>query len=339
MPTDHARHAWVDIAKGICIIAVVGLYATHELVRAFGSAGWLTPWTAFAKPFRMPDFFLLSGLFLATVIDRPWKRYLDTKAVHYAYFLVLWVTLIYLFDVFVLQLAPHGEGAVRILKIYVWTLLIPDHMLWFIQTLPAYFIVTRLLRAVPPWLLWGIALVLQVAGWKVGFKPVENFNQYYVFFLTGHFAAAWVHRLADQAARHRTWTVALVIIWCIVNQAAVSAGWAGRPGWEVLFGFVGIAAIVSLSSLLAGGAVGAWIGRAGAHSIVIYLGFYIPMMLFIVLLKRFDQHWNAHLLAVVTVLVGILAPALLYRLSAGTPLRYLFERPRWAYLPGTARVR
>jgi len=25
---------------------------------------------AFAKPFRMPDFFLISGLFLARVIDR-----------------------------------------------------------------------------------------------------------------------------------------------------------------------------------------------------------------------------------------------------------------------------
>jgi uncharacterized membrane protein YcfT len=26
---------------------------------------------AFAKPFRMPDFFLISGLFLARVIGRP----------------------------------------------------------------------------------------------------------------------------------------------------------------------------------------------------------------------------------------------------------------------------
>ena len=47
----------------------------------------------FAKPFRMPDFFLISGLFLARVIDRDWRTYIDRKVVHFAYFYVLWVTI------------------------------------------------------------------------------------------------------------------------------------------------------------------------------------------------------------------------------------------------------
>ena len=41
----------------------------------------------------MPDFFLISGLFLAARIDRPWPAYLDTKVVHFAYFYVLWVNI------------------------------------------------------------------------------------------------------------------------------------------------------------------------------------------------------------------------------------------------------
>ena len=52
---------------------------------------------AFAKPFRMPDFFLISGLFLARVIDRDWRDYLDRKVVHFAYFYVLWVTIQFAF--------------------------------------------------------------------------------------------------------------------------------------------------------------------------------------------------------------------------------------------------
>ena len=52
---------------------------------------------AFAKPFRMPDFFLISGLFLALVIDRDWRTYLDRKVVHFAYFYVLWVTIQFAF--------------------------------------------------------------------------------------------------------------------------------------------------------------------------------------------------------------------------------------------------
>jgi hypothetical protein len=52
---------------------------------------------AFAKPFRMPDFFLISGLFLARVIDWNWHDYLDKKVVHFAYFYALWVTIQFAF--------------------------------------------------------------------------------------------------------------------------------------------------------------------------------------------------------------------------------------------------
>ena len=41
----------------------------------------------------MPDFFLISGLFLASRIDRPWRDYLDSKVLHFAYFYVLWMTI------------------------------------------------------------------------------------------------------------------------------------------------------------------------------------------------------------------------------------------------------
>ena len=55
--------------------------------------GFMHAVVEFAKPFRMPDFFLISGLFLAVVIDRDWRTYLDRKVVHFAYFYVLWVTI------------------------------------------------------------------------------------------------------------------------------------------------------------------------------------------------------------------------------------------------------
>ena len=41
----------------------------------------------------MPDFFLISGLFLAQVIDRDWRTYLDRKVVHFAYFYLLWTAI------------------------------------------------------------------------------------------------------------------------------------------------------------------------------------------------------------------------------------------------------
>src|SRR5882724_3749921 len=85
-----ARIDWVDYAKGICIVMVVMMHSVLGVELAAGQTGFMHPLVAFAKPFRMPDFFLISGLFLSVVIDRDWRTYLDRKVVHFAYFYLLW---------------------------------------------------------------------------------------------------------------------------------------------------------------------------------------------------------------------------------------------------------
>src|SRR6195952_1077847 len=87
------RIDWVDYAKGICIVMVVMMHSVLGVEAAAGQTGFMHILVAFAKPFRMPDFFLVSGLFLRIVIDRDWRTYLDRKVVHFAYFYVLWVTI------------------------------------------------------------------------------------------------------------------------------------------------------------------------------------------------------------------------------------------------------
>ena len=73
------RMAWVDIAKGVSIILVVMMYAAYNTGRHTGDIGFLHYVIAFATPFRMPEFFLISGLFPSTVIARPWLRYADRR--------------------------------------------------------------------------------------------------------------------------------------------------------------------------------------------------------------------------------------------------------------------
>src|SRR5450432_940146 len=90
---NDGRIDWVDYAKGFCIIFVVMMHSTLGVEAAVGSNGWLHPLVEFARPFRMPDFFMISGLFLAQVIDRDWRTYLDRKVVHFFYFYLLWMTI------------------------------------------------------------------------------------------------------------------------------------------------------------------------------------------------------------------------------------------------------
>ena len=70
MPVN-TRIDWVDYAKGICIVLVVLMHSTLGVEKAAGSESWLNPFIDWARPFRMPDFFLISGLFLANRIGRP----------------------------------------------------------------------------------------------------------------------------------------------------------------------------------------------------------------------------------------------------------------------------
>ena len=91
--THDGRVDWVDYAKGFCIVFVVVMHSTLGVEAARAKDGWLHGLVEFARPFRMPDFFLISGLFLARVIDRDWREFLDRKVAHFAYFYLLWMTL------------------------------------------------------------------------------------------------------------------------------------------------------------------------------------------------------------------------------------------------------
>ena len=88
---DGGRVPWVDAAKGVCIILVVMMHATLGVGEAMGGEGFMHDVVAFARPFRMPDFFLVSGLFLSRVIDRGWRGYADKRVVHFLYFYLLWL--------------------------------------------------------------------------------------------------------------------------------------------------------------------------------------------------------------------------------------------------------
>ena len=135
-----SRVEWVDYAKGICILLIIMLHSTLGVEAAIGEEGWLNPVAAFAKPFRMPDFFLIAGLFLARAIDRDWRHYLDKKVVHYVYFYILWLILNFAFKApsMATELGWGGVG-----ELFLLSFIEPFGVLWFIYVLPIFSIRSR----------------------------------------------------------------------------------------------------------------------------------------------------------------------------------------------------
>ena len=142
---------------------------------------------AFAKPFRMPDFFLISGLFLSRVIDRDWRTYLDRKVVHFVYFYVLWVTIQFAFKAPGLR-AEHGWPASPAL--YLEAFMEPFGTLWFIYLLPVFFVVTKLhARRIPQIVVWLVAAALEIVPIETGWTMIDEFAARFVYFYTGYILA------------------------------------------------------------------------------------------------------------------------------------------------------
>src|SRR2546421_12486111 len=131
-----SRVDWIDYAKGFCIIMVVMMHSTLGVEKAVGADGWMHAFVAFAKPFGMPDFFMISGLFLARVIDRDWSTYLDNKVVHFAYFYVLWLTIQFAFKAPGIA-AEVGTGGA--FEAYLVSFIEPFGAIWVIYLLPIFF--------------------------------------------------------------------------------------------------------------------------------------------------------------------------------------------------------
>ena len=156
--SKDGRIDWVDYAKGFCIIFVVMMHSTLGVEKhaaesglvSEGTVGWMNTIVTFAQPFRMPDFFLISGLFLGLVIARSWLRYFDRKVVHFAYFYVLWLAVQFAFRS--IGWIGDGLGPFDIVGKFGLALIEPYGTLWFIYMLPVMFLITRLLRNISWWM-------------------------------------------------------------------------------------------------------------------------------------------------------------------------------------------
>jgi len=330
------RVDWADYAKGFCIIMVVMMHATLGVEEAAGREGFMHALVAFAKPFRMPDFFLISGLFLARVIDRDWRTYLDRKVVHFAYFYVLWVTLQFAVKAPYFA-AANGWGYVA--EQYALAFIEPFGTLWFIYLLPIFFVVTKAARAAPPVLIWLIAAALQVARIDTGWTAIDEFAGRLVYFYTGYLMAARVFALAATVQAHPVRAMLGLALWAVVNGVLVFAGLAGLPLVSLALGLLGAAAVVCLSALMAKAKLFDPVRYCGQHSIVIYLAFFLPMAATRTLLVKTSIIPDVGAMAIVITAAGVVGALALWRAVRNTRANFLFERPdlfRIAPRPGAA---
>jgi uncharacterized membrane protein YcfT len=318
------RVDWVDYAKGICIVMVVMMHSVLGVEAAAGQTGFMHAVVMFAKPFRMPDFFLISGLFLSLVIDRDWRTYLDRKVVHFAYFYVLWVTIQFGFK------APGfatEAGWAHVGVEYLESFIEPFGTLWFIYLLPIFFVVIKLTRNFSPILVWVIAAALEAAHVATGWTVIDEFCARFVYIYSGYLFADYVFALSDRARAHPMGALAGLALWALVNGGLVASSYSELPIVSLTLGLAGACAIITMGTLLARMHWLNFLRFCGKHSIVIYLAFFLPMASTRTLLLKTGIIPDIGMVSLITTVVGVAGALLIWRAALAMHANFLFERP------------
>ena len=344
--SDRSRVLWVDYGKGWCIVLVVMMHSTLGVGLSIGETGWLHEIVAFAKPFRMPDFFVISGLFLGRIIDQPWRVFLDKRVVHFVYFYALWFLASLVLKSG--ELGLHDPGS--FLGAYLWGFVEPFSSLWFIQILPFFFVAMRLCKRlpIPVILIAGTALhvlaafypdggIYSLSSNMTGFTTLDSFALFFVYFATGHIFRDRIFAFAKAAGAHPRAAVLGLALWAVFEEISVQVGLPQIPGMTLIYGFAGATAVITLATLLARADSIPWLAYCGRHSLVVYLSFFIPMAASRVFLLKMGWIDDVGLLSLIVTIVAVAGPLLLDAAVRNTPFSFLYDRPAWARLKPAPR--
>lgn len=323
MHADTGRAAWADFAKGLTIILVVMMHSTLGVELALGKSQVMGDIVAFARSFRMPLFFAISGLFAAAALNRSWLKFADAKLVHFAYFYVLWSVL----QIGVrLALAGHGQHDV---SWYQFALIpvSPFGTIWFIYILPLFFLTARFCRALPPFLVFGAALVMSLLQTQSGWIVADSYTKYLVFFLGGLYAGPWIKTLAAWAKNRVLGVVGLCLAFVAANLQVMAWGQVEHPAFALVMGFLGAVTIICLSALVGASRAFAPVRYCGQNSLAIYVAFTFPMVAARILGSKTGLITDPDLLSVFVLTTAVAGALAMAWTARRVGITFLFDRP------------
>jgi uncharacterized membrane protein YcfT len=219
------------------------------------------------------------------------------------------------------------HGAVEALRLYLVAMIDPFGSLWFIYLLPIFFVTVRLLRRAPPLLVWLAAAALEVAPIETTWVVIDEFAARFVYFYSGYLLMAYVMRFAEAAGSHAGRALLFVMLSAIVNGAFVLSGYADLAFVSLVLGYLGAAALIAASVLLAQRQWLQALRYCGQHSLAIYLSFFLPVAIARTASLRFGVVTDIGTISLLVTIAGVLGAVLIYRLLRGGKTRFLFERP------------
>jgi uncharacterized membrane protein YcfT len=342
---DNKRQSWIDYDRGISIILVTYRHAYEMLLNAglsfskFPTIGYVN---VFLFGFRMPLFFITSGIFLSSSLEKKGlKAYNYSRFQNILYPMFIWGVL-----QISLQVAFSGYTNFSHQSLdYFWLIVDPRrtgqfwylHTLFFVGMLYAFLKIklsfTSIMQLPVGILMYITVAVIRQKGIYLGFAM--DILQYYVFFALGDLISNTIRKKENN--RYFESIVLLFIllpVFCLVqyNFAAINIQQGSNyyvehkmPLFFVVIALVGCALSINISFLLGKYNLLGYLRIIGYHSIHIYCMQIILMAATRTLLLSAFDNTPAPLVLIIIIVAGLMLPILAYNMLMKLNCWWLFS--------------
>ncbi|UAY51327.1 acyltransferase family protein [Ferruginibacter albus] len=354
--TKPGRLTWIDYARGIAIILVLyrhvfeGIKASGISVEKYIS---LEHANIMFFSFRMPLFFIVSGIFVAgSLAKRGLADFAVTKVktILYPYFLWggLQITLQLVFSKYV--------NAQRSPVDYLYLLYLPRKVeqFWYLYALfnvsviyafvKAKFKLTAFQNIIIGAILFYVSSIIYVFHYGAALGFVLDILHYYLFFAIGDAISSFMN---DRKNFHwfESWKTLLVLLVPFIisqvyflhqsisyamqdNDTRYESFEYKEPLVYILIAMIGCAFIACIAFMLQKSKTLNWLQFLGRHSLYIYVSHVIVFASLRVVLTKALHIYNVPVLLLSGIIAGGIVPILLYQLSKRLNMDWLFSLER-----------
>ncbi|MGX5819028.1 acyltransferase family protein [Chitinophaga lutea] len=188
-PGEKRRYSWIDYAKGIAIILVVYRHAAYGLMLSkVHVEQWVVDVNNALYSFRMPLFFVLSGLFFMSSIQRRGVRWFSAgRFNNLLYPYIVWSVI----QITLQILSGHYANSQRTMEDYLNIIIQPRKLdqLWYLFALfnvsMLYMVTSIALKFRGQWQLVISVGLLAIAPFVRPYSGLYDIAIHYVFFFIG----------------------------------------------------------------------------------------------------------------------------------------------------------
>jgi len=297
--------------------------------------------TSFARPVRMPLFFLISGLLAADAIKKKWKDILFNRVFSLLYIYILWTVILAAHSIFVRHLMYPGFDISESIISSGMNLLWP-HAMWFIYALLLYFFVARYIRSTPLFVSLTGAAVLSAASEWLPEPTAPYLARGLLYYLIGAYLPSMVGVVMKRANLLNAVTFGLLFI-----SACALVYFVGKDFFGIWLpaGLIGIIFVLMCSKMLAETRISDALQLIGRTTLPIFLLHTVIILdlnyIMFVLAKDITNNLMSNYLikAIYPVIINILIIGVIlgvHRLAVGVGAQWLFKMPQGLFKSAVA---